>query len=71
MASKQPKTLTDLAITKSVYMNGRKFGGVHRIQVDYDISSPNTKVHLTLTIKKDSLKIEDNKISFDSFLQEA
>ena len=62
---KQAKTLSDLVYTKSVYMNGKKLSGVQSVNIDYDIERPTTRVTISMVIKRDSLKIESDKISFE------
>lgn len=60
------KTISDLVIGKSLVMNGDKIGGVSRFMVDYDVENTVTKVTMTMVIKRDSLKIEPRRISFDT-----
>jgi len=59
-------TRSDLVIGKCLVMNGEKLGGVSRFMVDYDVDNTVTKVTMTMVIKRDSLKIEPNRISFDT-----
>ena len=59
------KTKSDIVLTKSVYMNGKKLAGVQSVNIDYDIDKIVTQVHLTMVVKRDSIQITENKISFD------
>ena len=68
---KQAKTQSDLVYTKSVYMNGRRLAGVQSVNIDYDIEHPTTRVTISMVIKRDSLKIEADKISFDEVTYDA
>ena len=65
---KNTKTLSDLVYTKSIYINGHKLSGVQSVNIDYDISRPITLVTISMAVKRDSLKIESDKISFDEVL---
>lgn len=67
----QVKTQSDLVYTKAVYMNGKKLSGVQSINIDYDIERPTTRVTVSMVVKRDSLKIEADKISFDEVTYDA
>lgn len=60
-----PATRSDLVFTKSVYMNGKKLSGVQSIKLDYDIERPTTLVTVSMVVKRDSIKINSDKIMFD------
>lgn len=56
---------SDVAFTKRLFINGKQVTSCQNVILDFDISEPITKVTCVFVIKKDSLKIEDHKISFD------
>ena len=62
MAAIQPTV--DAAMNKSVYMNGEKLGGVTVCSIAWDMDKIVTKVTLECCVKKDSLIITENTISF-------
>ena len=59
-------SLCDLAIDKSIIMDGKKMGGVSRLFVDYDCNETVTKVTMTMCIKNRSLKIRAHQVSFET-----
>lgn len=67
----QVKTQSDLVYTKAVYMNGKKLSGVQSVNVNYDIERPTTRVTISMVVKRDSLRIETDKISFDEVSYDA
>ena len=64
--SANANTKCDVAFGRVLIMNGEKLGGVSRFMMDYDVDNTVTKVTMTMVIKRDSLKIEPNRISFDT-----
>lgn len=70
-----PTTLQDTVFNKTVMINGKKATSVQAIETIHNVKDVLTKVIVTFTIKKDSLKITepDEKghqiISFD-YLEE-
>lgn len=65
-----PKTLLDTVFTKTVYIDGKKMGCCTRVVIDCDVAERQTEVTVTFVIAKNSLRISDNKISFDLLLLE-
>lgn len=59
-------TKTDVSIGKSVYMNGKKLGMCQHISFDYDATDIPTKVNLTLHVLRESVKINGDKIEFET-----
>lgn len=59
------KTKSDVVLTKTVYLNGKKLSGVQAINLDYDINKVVTQVHVTMVAKRDSIKVTDDAISFN------
>lgn len=60
MKDLHPNTKSDHVLNKVIYLNGKKLGGVQRLNVDLSLLRDNdirTLVDLTLAIKKNSLKI--------------
>lgn len=60
-----PKTVCDLVYNKSVIVNGKKLGGCTAVTVCWDIDHAPTQVTLKCVIKKDSLVVTKDTISFD------
>jgi hypothetical protein len=65
---KHPDTKCDLAAFKTVRMNGMKLGGVSAVSINYDMDKQVTEVVLKMAIKKESMKIDGDSVSFDSFM---
>ena len=62
-----PETIADVVFTKSVFMDGKKLGGVQGIDIRYRLEDKGlTKVVIEMCIKRDSLEITPDKISFKS-----
>ena len=61
-----PQTRADLSIGKKLTMNGEKLAGVREFQVVYNIDKVVTEVVIKMVIKRDSLKITDSEISFNT-----
>ena len=59
-------TKCDLAISRSLVMNGTKLPGVSKFMVDYDVDQTITKVTMVMCIKKNSLKVSSDTISFET-----
>lgn len=70
-----PQTQADIVTSKQVWIDGKKVGGVQRLEVDLDLRDANllTKVTVTFVVKRNSLHIEDiegkpglQKVSFST-----
>lgn len=60
-----PATRCDSVYSKSVYFNGKKLSGVQAINISYDIADVVTLVTVKFAIKRDSLQITKDKVSFE------
>lgn len=65
MSKPKYRTKSDLVINKTLYFNGKKLSGVQRVEFDYDINKAVTVAKVHMVIKRGSLKISDDTISFD------
>jgi hypothetical protein len=59
--SEQLNTISDLATSKTIYIDGKKVGGVKRLNIEFgvDKESLQTTVTMTFAIKRNSLKISN------------
>jgi len=60
------KTSVDVVFKKQIYMNGKQLSGVQSVTLKYDTIETVTKVIVEFIPKKNSVKIHDNKISFET-----
>jgi hypothetical protein len=56
-----PNTFCDLVTSKSIYVDGKKVGGIQSMHIEFDIDKPSlqTIVSLRFAIKRGSLHIDD------------
>jgi hypothetical protein len=59
------KKEADTVMNKKVFMNGEQLKGCLSVVTNFSMKNMLTEVTCTFLVKKDSLKITDNEISFD------
>ena len=61
MCEKLPQTISDLATSKSIYIDGKKIAGVRGISIDFGLDNERLQTTITMTfaIKRGSLHITD------------
>jgi sporulation protein YlmC with PRC-barrel domain len=63
---KHPNTKSDVAYCKILSIDGKKVGGVQQVVFDYDVDKVVTHVTLRMAVKKESVFINKNNISFET-----
>lgn len=59
-------TMSETSLDKRVVMNGQVMPGVHKVSIEYGVEKPVVVVTLTMQIKRGSLSVEGNTVSFDT-----
>lgn len=57
----QPRTISDLATSKTIYIDGKKVAGIKRLEIAFGVDKENiqTTVIMKFAIKRGSLHISD------------
>jgi len=64
-----PDTITDLGVTKTVYMDGEKLPGLQKCSIEYEAGEA-TKVVLVLNVARGSVKVDPHDIHFSTCRKE-
>ena len=59
-------TLCDVVTSKKIFINKKKVGWIRSISFEYDINKGITLVHLIGPVKRSSVKIDKDDISFET-----